>query len=144
MHIKMCCMPANTKNISKYVLTKPVSFLEELKMHLNLWSKNFPRQRRQKMYLSCVDLTRPWQWEPKVHLNLCWTNPSHASGDTKCISTCVDQASKETKCSSTFVDQTFPMCDRYSMTINNYFYATTPPQYYPHNWQYYTYYNRLV
>ena len=38
-------------------------------------------------------LTKPLPWERghKMYLNLSWPNPSYASEDTKCISTCVDQ-----------------------------------------------------
>ena len=75
MHLNMYCMPANTQIISKSVLNKPVSFQEELKMRLNLcWQKN---------------ITAGTTVENKG--KLCWPSPSHASGDTKYVSTCVDQ-----------------------------------------------------
>ena len=42
-------------------------------------------------------MTKPvlWQREHKMHLKLCWPNPSHASGDTKCISTCVTKRTSQ-------------------------------------------------
>jgi hypothetical protein len=45
-----------------------------------------------KCKLICVDQgPNMAAWTYKIHLNMCWQNPSHDSEDTKCISTCVDQ-----------------------------------------------------
>ena len=121
---KICCMPANSQIMSKYVLTKPVLFQEELKMQLNLcwpdtslasedtkWisicdnqttsiparTQNVtpllynPCQRGSKRTLTCVDHHIPFIGRQKMHLNFCWPNASHASVESKCISTCVDQ-----------------------------------------------------
>ena len=48
-----------------------------------------------KQYVSQLVLTKPFpcQLGHKIPLNICWPNPSQASEDTKCISTCVNQTS---------------------------------------------------
>ena len=41
----------------------------------------------------CGQVTNMPAWTHKIHLNMCWQNPSNGSEDTKCISTFVDQTS---------------------------------------------------
>ena len=56
------------------------------------WPNPIPCQRGQEMYLYlCWPKPVPWQRDQKMYLNLCWPNASHASEDTKCFLTWVDQ-----------------------------------------------------
>ena len=80
------------------------------KMYLNLcWSKPNHVSEETKYFIKCIDqnphmteriqniilhvLTKPLlcQRARKMHINMGWLNSLHASDDTKCISTCVDQ-----------------------------------------------------
>jgi hypothetical protein len=130
MHFNMCWpkplydqtphLPARTLDISQHVLTKPQTGQQEHKIYLNLcWPYySMPARRqnlsnfvltKQKMYQHVV--TNPVQCQRgiKMYLNMCWPNPSHASEDTKCMSTCVDlnsHASEDRQIISICVDRT--------------------------------------
>jgi len=106
-------MPARTQNVSQLVL------------------KNQPVQARTPNISRLswpIPLTCPRGF--KTHLNMFWPNPSHASEDTKCISTSIEQnpscqrgqkmhlymcwpnpshANEDTKCIATCVDKTPPL-----------------------------------
>ena len=79
-------MPSITQKVSQHVLTKHY--------HISTGTKS---------NVTCDEQT--YQGEHKMFLNISWPNPSHASEDIRCISTCVIQIC-DTKCISTGVDQT--------------------------------------
>jgi hypothetical protein len=77
------------------------------KMYLNMcWPNPFHKSDHTKYISICVDysplmptstgnasqhvFTSLCQRSQKIHLNMCWPSPSHASENTKFISTCVD------------------------------------------------------
>ena len=70
-----CCqtppIAARTQNASQLLLTKPLKC----------------QKKSQKVYQNM--LTKPCQRGQKMYFNMCRQNTSHASRDTKCISTCV-------------------------------------------------------
>ena len=103
-------MPLRTKNVSEHVLKKSIPCQRGHKICLNLCGPNLSLAWEDTEYIStCVDQTNlttartqnvsqvvltkhhSCQPGPKMHLNLCWPDASHASEDPKCISTCVDQ-----------------------------------------------------
>jgi len=66
-------MPASTQNASQYVLNRPLVYQQRHKMLLNMcWARTNSENK-------------------KIHLIICWSNVSHATEDTKFISTCVYQ-----------------------------------------------------
>ena len=95
-------MPERTLNVSQHVL-------RGRKMYHNQCWPNLSHACEDRKYISsCVDQTRPMfarelnvsqhvlpkpilsQRGHKMYLNICWPNPTHARGNRKCISTCVD------------------------------------------------------
>jgi hypothetical protein len=101
-------MPARTQNVSQNVL--PKTSQQGNKVHLNICGpKSFHASKDIKCTSTCVGQTPPMpagiqnatqyvltkpipcQRGHKIHLNLCWPNPSHASNESKCITICVDQ-----------------------------------------------------
>ena len=104
-------IPERTQNISWLVLTKTLPCQQEHKMNLNMcWPIPTLATDDTKYNSSCDYQITPMsaktqnvsrfiltkflpchQWH-KIYLNVCWPNSSHASEDTKCISTCVHQS----------------------------------------------------
>ena len=112
-------MPARTQNVCQPVLIKPILCKGINKIHLNIcWPnpscasmiiKCILTLVEEKCISTCVDQTHPMpsrtqnasQLVPsksnpcqrlhKMHLNMCWPNPSHASEETKWISICDNQ-----------------------------------------------------
>ena len=71
MHLNMCCMPENTLNISRYVLTKPVSYPEERKMHLNLFDQKLPMPAKtQNVYQFVLTKPFPFMRRQNIYLNM--------------------------------------------------------------------------
>ena len=68
-------MPAITQNPYQHVFQIPPHATETQNAYKHALTKPLPCQRAHKK-----------------HLNMCWRNPTHASEETKCISTCVDQS----------------------------------------------------
>ena len=86
-------MPASTQDASQQALTKVIQML--------VWTHN----------VSQIVLTKPNPFHRihKMHLNTWWSEPSLASEDIKCISTCLLNPShnnEDTKCISTCVGKT--------------------------------------
>ena len=78
--------PAHTKNASHLVTTNPTQVSEDIK---SIQSHTMPA-RTQNVPLHVMTKPIRCQRVHKKYLNLCWQNKSHASEDTKCISTCVE------------------------------------------------------
>jgi hypothetical protein len=89
-------MSARTQNVSQLVKIKPIPCQRQHKMHLNMC----------RPYPSLPGGTQ----KASQHVS---PNSSHASDDTKCLSSCVDQipfhASEVRKCISTCFHQTHTM-----------------------------------
>ena len=75
-----------------HMLTKPLPCHWGHKMYLNICLLTPPMPERTQNACHPVLTTHlPCQRGHKMKLKMCWPNPSHASEDTKCVSTCVDQ-----------------------------------------------------
>jgi hypothetical protein len=101
-------IPARTPNASQLVLIKTLPCQWGLKMYLNIcWPNPSHASEDRKCNSTCVEQTPTMaartqsvsqhvltkslpQNGHKMHLNLCWPNTTHASENTKWISTCVD------------------------------------------------------
>ena len=103
-------MPASPQSASVYELNKIPQCQRGQKLHLNMhWPKPSHASEDKKCISKCVGknqpmpartenasqhvLTKclPYQRRHKMHLSLCWPNPSHASEYTKFTLTCVDK-----------------------------------------------------
>ena len=107
-------MPVRTQNVTQQMLTKPIPCRRGHNMYLKLCKTNPPMTGRTQIVCQHVfTIHIPWMPGHTMYLNVCWSNPSLASENTKCISIWVDQiasyASGDTKWISTSVDQTHAM-----------------------------------
>ena len=73
-------MPAKICNESQHVLNKPISCPSEHKT-----PPMTPTTQNESQHVLRKPI--PWQRGNKMYLNLCWPKPSHASIETKCMST---------------------------------------------------------
>ena len=62
-----------TKNLSQHVFIKPIPCIAKIQNAYKLVLTNLCKRAH------------------KMHINLCWPNPNHASQTIKCISGCVDK-----------------------------------------------------
>ena len=103
-------MPARTQNISQLVLNKAIHASNESKWISNCVDQTHPMPARiQNESEHVLTESLPCLRWYKMHFNMCRPNSSHASEDTKCISTCVantNYACEYIKCIRAWVDQT--------------------------------------
>ena len=89
-------MPTKTKIVSQFVFTKPLPFIGRQKMYISCVEQTRPMSTRtQNAYQLMLTTTIPCQRGHKMFLNLCWPNVSLACFDRKCILTCVDQITQK-------------------------------------------------
>ena len=81
---------AKRQNVSLHELSKIIPCQRGHKEYLNFCRTNPSIPERIQNESQHVLTESLWCLRGyKMHLNMCWPNSSHASGDTKCISTCV-------------------------------------------------------
>ena len=85
-------MPARTQNASQPALTKP-NYASQNTTCIKTCVEQTPPMSARTQNASQHVLTKliKSQQRLKMHFIMCWPNPSHASQDTKCISTSVEQ-----------------------------------------------------
>ena len=81
--------PARIKNCNSIPVDQNFTMLER-KQIISQLVLNMPANTQNASQL-VLTKTLWCQRGQKRQLNMCWTNPSHASEDTNCFSTCVDQ-----------------------------------------------------
>ena len=123
-------MPAMTQNVIQHVLNKPfpcqrrqnasqqISHMPSRTQNISqlVLTKSYPMPAKTQIVSQLVlNKQLPCHHGQKMHLNMGWTKPSHASDDTKSISTCVEKTyhmPTKTICISTCVDQTHHMLEK--------------------------------
>ena len=122
-------MPARTLVVSQYVWTKSIQCQLGRKMHLNLCRRKPSHAWEDSKFISAYVAQSPpmpprtkhasqhvwnklplWQRRHKIHLNMYWAPPPHASEDTIYFST--SHTGEEIKNMSKCVDQTLPLAGR--------------------------------
>jgi hypothetical protein len=85
-------MPEKTQNVSKHVLTKPLTCQRGHEMYLNMFCPNPSHTRGDKICFStCVVQTPPMNARTENASQYVLTKPFARHEDPKGISTCVDQ-----------------------------------------------------
>ena len=121
-------MPARRENAFQHVMTKPLPWQRGYNMYLNkCWPNSSHDSKDTKCISTCFDnkppksartqnvsqlvLTKPLpckRWH-KIFLNMWWPNPTHASEETRSISTPLLHASTDSNSIATRIDQTPPI-----------------------------------
>ena len=111
MHINMYwtnLYHASEDSESQHVKDKPISCQRRQKStSTNFDLTHHPPTITLKVYQLMLTKANPRKREHKMHLNVCWPNPSHAREDTRCNSIYWPNASnvgEDTKCISNSVD----------------------------------------